>query len=149
MPRVPKLLEVNVRFGDPECQPLMVRLKSDLLEALLACAEGRLDSIEMKWFDDAALTVVMASQGYPGRYEKGSEIRGLDAAEQVDDVIVFHAGTRESKGQILADGGRVLGVTARAPTVAEAQKRAYEAIDRIDWPQGFCRRDIGWRAIDR
>ncbi len=146
---VPKLLEVNVRFGDPECQPLMVRLKSDLLEALLACAEGRLDSVEMKWFDDAALTVVMASQGYPGRYEKGSEIRGLDAAEQVDDVIVFHAGTRESKGQILADGGRVLGVTARAPTVAEAQKRAYEAIDRIDWPQGFCRRDIGWRAIDR
>ena len=145
----PKLLEINVRFGDPECQPLMVRLKSDLLEALLACAEGKLDSVELEWFDDAALTVVMASQGYPGRYEKGSEIRGLEAAEEVDGVIVFHAGTRESKGQILADGGRVLGVTARAPSVAEAQKRAYEAIDRIDWPEGFCRRDIGWRAIKR
>ncbi len=145
----PKLLEYNARFGDPECQPLLLRLESDLLEALVACAEGRMDDIKLKWSDDAALLVVMATQGYPGYYPKGSEIRALDKAGALDGVVVFHAGTKARNGAIVADGGRVLGVTARAPTVAEAQKRAYSAVDLIDWPEGFCRRDIGWRAIGR
>jgi len=145
----PRLLEYNVRFGDPECQPLVVRLKSDLLEALLACAEGRLDKAAVEWHDDAALTVVMAAQGYPGAYEKGTPIRGLEAANEVEGVIVFHAGTRLAEDGLVAEGGRVLNVTARGRTVAEAQKRAYKAVDRIDWPGGFCRRDIGWRAIRR
>ena len=143
----PSVLEYNVRFGDPECQPLMMLIKSDLLEALEACAEGRLDTIAMEWHDGAALVVVMAAQGYPGRYEKGSVIHGLDAALSLDGVAVFHAGTKATDGSIVADGGRVLGIGARAPSVAKAQKRAYEAVDRIDWPQGFCRRDIGWRAV--
>jgi len=145
----PKVLEFNARFGDPECQPLMMRLKSDFLEALLACADGTLDRIELEWHDETALTVVMATQGYPGKYENGSEIRGLDALEDMDGVAVFHAGTKADGGRILAHGGRVLGITARGTSVAEAQKRAYEAVDRIDWPEGFCRRDIGWRALDR
>jgi phosphoribosylamine---glycine ligase len=145
----PKVLEFNVRFGDPECQPLMMRLKSDLLEALLACANGNLDKIDLEWHDETALTVVMATKGYPGKYENGSEIRGLDAAEEGEDVAVFHAGTKADGDRILANGGRVLGITARGASVADAQKRAYEAIDRIDWPQGFCRRDIGWRALNR
>ena len=145
----PKVLEYNVRFGDPECQPLVLRLKSDLLDALVACAEGRLDEAALEWHDDAALTVVMAAKGYPGPYEKGTEIKGLDALAGHDDVVVFHAGTKADGGRILADGGRVLGVTARGPTVAAAQERAYAAVDRIEWPDGFCRRDIGWRAIGR
>ncbi len=143
----PSVLEYNVRFGDPECQPLMMLIKSDLLEALEACAEGRLDTIAMEWHDETALVVVMAADGYPGRYEKGSQIRGLDDALSLDGVAVFHAGTKAAGGIIVADGGRVLGIGARAPSVAKAQKRAYEAIDKIDWPQGFCRRDIGWRAV--
>ncbi len=145
----PRLLEYNVRFGDPECQPLMMMLKSDALEVLLACAEGRLDTVDMEWHDDFALVVVMAAKGYPGFYEKGSEIQGLDELPASDDMVVFHAGTDEDKGRILAVGGRVLGVTARAPSVQEAQAKAYAAVDAIDWPQGFCRRDIGWRAVNR
>ena len=145
----PKVLEFNVRFGDPECQPLMMRLKSDLLEALLACADGNLDRVNLDWHNQAALTVVLATQGYPGKYENGSEIRGLDAASGVEGVAVFHAGTKADGERILANGGRVLGVTALGADVAEAQKRAYEAVDLIDWPQGFCRRDIGWRALER
>ena len=142
----PKLIEYNVRFGDPECQPMMARLKSDALEILLACAEGWLDEIELEWHKDAALTVVLAAEGYPGAYMTGSEIRGLEAATE-EGVLVFHSGTRESDGKIIANGGRVLGVTARAKTIKAAQKLAYKGVDAIDWPQGFCRRDIGWRAI--
>ncbi len=145
----PKVLEFNVRFGDPECQPLMMRLKSDLLEALIACAEGNLGGIDLQWHDETALTVVMATQGYPGKFENGSEIRGLEAAEAGESVAIFHAGTKADGDRILANGGRVLGVTARGANVAEARKRAYEAVDHIDWPQGFCRRDIGWRALER
>ena len=143
----PTLLEYNVRFGDPECQVLMARLVSDLLPALIAARDGVLDMFDLRWHDDAALSVVMASKGYPGAYETGSEIRGLEAAGALDDVTVFHAGTRAEESRILAAGGRVLGVTALGPTIADAQARAYDAIDRIDWPQGFCRRDIGWRAL--
>jgi phosphoribosylamine--glycine ligase len=149
-PEGPKLLEINVRFGDPECQALVLRLKSDLLEALLACAEGRLDRVKLEWHEDAALVVVMAAQGYPGHYEKGSEIKGLEAASARNGVVVFHAGTKANgKGRIQANGGRVLGVAARGKTVEEAQKRAYAGVDAIQWPEGFCRRDIGWRAIER
>ncbi len=145
----PKVLEFNARFGDPECQAMMLRLKSDILEALHACATGELDKVKLDWHDDTALVVVMATQGYPGFYEKGSEIRGLDKVNGADGAYVFHAGTREDDGRIVADGGRVLGVTALGPDVAKAQKRAYQIVDGIDWPEGFCRRDIGWRAIDR
>jgi phosphoribosylamine--glycine ligase len=143
----PKLIEYNVRFGDPETQVLMLRLKSDLLTALVATADGALGAFDVRWHDDAALTVVMASRGYPGAYSRGSEIRGLDRAVAVEGVEVFHAGTRRDGDRLLADGGRVLCVTARAPTIAEAQARAYKAVDLIDWPEGFCRRDIGWRAV--
>ncbi|HIM25800.1 MAG TPA: phosphoribosylamine--glycine ligase [Rhodospirillales bacterium] len=143
----PQLIEYNVRFGDPECQPMMMRLKSDALEMLLACAEGRLDKIKLEWHENAALTVVMATEGYPGAYGKGSEIKGLEAAGKLKDVVVFHAGTTEKDGRILANGGRVLNVTALGKTVKAAQKRAYQAVDLIDWPQGFCRTDIGWRAV--
>ncbi|MFB3135250.1 MAG: phosphoribosylamine--glycine ligase, partial [Rhodospirillales bacterium] len=121
----PRVLEFNVRFGDPECQPMVMRLKSDFLDALVACAEGRLDPAMLEWHDDAALVVVMAARGYPGAYEKGTEIRGLEKADAAEGVVVFHAGTRADGGRILANGGRVLGVTARAATVADAQKRAY------------------------
>ncbi|MEO5338492.1 MAG: phosphoribosylamine--glycine ligase [Magnetospirillum sp. WYHS-4] len=146
----PRLLEINVRFGDPECQALLLRLKSDLLEALVACAEGRLDDVKLKWRKEASLVVVMAAQGYPGHYEKGSEIKGLDKAADRDGVVVFHAGTKASgNGRVLANGGRVLGVAGRGKTVKEAQKKAYAAVDAIHWPDGFCRRDIGWRAIER
>jgi phosphoribosylamine--glycine ligase len=145
----PKLLEYNVRFGDPECQVLMMRLASDIVEALTAAAQGRLGEVELEWHDDAAIVVVMAANGYPGNYEKGTEIKGLDAAGAVDGVTVFHAGTKADAGRILANGGRVLGVTARAPDIAGARERAYRAIDAIDWPDGFCRRDIAWRALER
>jgi len=145
----PQLIEYNVRFGDPETQVLMLRLTSDLVPALLAARDGQLKHFDMRWSPDAALTVVMAAKGYPGAYDKGSEIRGLDAAAQVDGVEIFHAGTKADGARILANGGRVLNVSARGKTVAEAQSRAYAAVDRIDWPQGFCRRDIGWQAVAR
>ncbi len=145
----PKVLEYNVRFGDPECQPLMMRLKSDVMEALLACVDGGLDKTQLEWRDEVALVVVMAAKGYPGHYKKGSEIKGLDGVGESDDVVVFHGGTKAKGDKILSAGGRVLGITALGADVAEAQKKAYEAVDRIDWPNGFCRRDIGWRAIGR
>ena len=146
----PRLLEYNVRFGDPECQVLMMRAMSDILPALIASAEGELDRFDFRWYPEAALTVVMAANGYPGAYEKGSPIRGLEALEDMEDVKVFHAGTaRAADGGLVATGGRVLNVTALGRTVAEAQARAYAAVDRIDWPGGFCRRDIGWRAVAR
>ena len=145
----PKVLEFNVRFGDPECQVLMARLNSDLLALLLATAEGRLDEIELTWHEGAAITVVMAADGYPGIYEKGTPINGLGEAGGIDGVTVFHAGTRAEGDRILANGGRVLGVTALAANITLAQAAAYRAVDLIDWPDGFCRRDIGWRAIGR
>ena len=145
----PQLIEYNVRFGDPETQVLMLRLTSDLVPALLAARDGQLKHFDMRWSPDAALTVVMAAKGYPGAYDKGSEIRGLDEAAQVEGVEIFHAGTKADGARILSNGGRVLNVSARGKTVAEAQRRAYAAVDRIDWPQGFCRRDIGWQAIAR
>ena len=145
----PRLLEYNVRFGDPECQVLMARLMSDLLPALIAARDGVLSSFDLRWYDRAALTVVMATDGYPGAYEKGSEIRGLDAADALDDVTVFHAGTAREDGRVVATGGRVLGVTAMGDTIRDAQILAYRAVDQIDWPEGFCRRDIGWRAVAR
>jgi len=145
----PKVLEYNVRFGDPECQVLMARFESDVLTALLACAEGRLNRIKLKWKDETALVVVMAAQGYPGKYVKGSEIRGLDVAGAVDGVTVFHAGTKKANGaKVVAAGGRVLGVTGVGKTVKDAQDAAYRGVDAIDWPDGFCRRDIGWRALE-
>jgi len=147
-PAGPKLIEYNVRFGDPECQVLMMRLKDDLLVLLEAAADGQLAHMSARWRDDAALTVVMAAKGYPATPEKGSVIRGLDTAAR-DGVEIFHAGTAERDGKIVANGGRVLNVTAAAATVTEAQRLAYEAVDRIDWPEGFCRRDIGWRAVER
>jgi phosphoribosylamine--glycine ligase len=144
-----KLIEYNVRFGDPEAQVLMMRLKSDLLPALLAVANGDLSGTTLEWFDDAALCVVMAAKGYPGPYEKGTEIKGLDEAGSDAGVEIFHAGTKRQGARILADGGRVLSVTARGKTTSEAKKRAYRAVAKIDWPGGFCRRDIGWRAVQR
>jgi phosphoribosylamine--glycine ligase len=145
----PELIEYNVRFGDPETQVLMLRLRSDLVPALIAACDGQLKNFDTRWHDDAALTVVMAAKGYPGSYEKGSVIGGLNEAAQVDGVEVFHAGTMSDGANILANGGRVLNVCARGKTVREAQQRAYAAVDRIKWPEGFCRRDIGWRAIAR
>jgi len=145
----PKLIEYNVRFGDPECQVLMLRLMSDLVPALLASRDGVLKSLDLRWHPEAALTVVMAAQGYPGPYAKGSVIEGLDEAAAVEGVEIFHAGTKREGGRILANGGRVLNVSALGKTVREARTRAYDAISRIRWPQGFCRRDIGWRAIER
>ncbi|MEM6499411.1 MAG: phosphoribosylamine--glycine ligase [Pseudomonadota bacterium] len=144
----PKLIEYNVRFGDPECQVLMMRLKSDLLPALIATCDGVLANFDMRWHDDAALTVVMAANGYPAAPETGSEIEGLASIDD-DAVEVFHAGTANEDGRIIATGGRVLNVTAVGTTVSEAQTKAYSAIDNIEWPGGFCRRDIGWRAVQR
>lgn len=145
----PKLIEYNVRFGDPEAQVLMMRLRSDLLAALQATADGVLDRFDLRWSDDVALSVVMASEGYPGSYDKGSVINGLDEAAGDPNVEIFHAGTAQQDGDIVAIGGRVLNVTARGATVGEARARAYKAIAKIDWPEGFCRSDIGWRAIER
>ena len=145
----PKLIEYNTRFGDPECQVLMMRMKSDLLPALLAACDGMLGSFDLRWHDDVALTVVMAADGYPDAPKKGTTIDGLDAAGAIEGVEIFHAGTKEINGTLIANGGRVLSVTARGESVAEAQTRAYEAVGLIEWPEGFCRRDIGWRAIER
>jgi phosphoribosylamine---glycine ligase len=145
----PKLIEYNARFGDPETQVLMLRLMSDLVPALLASVDGQLKSFDLRWYPDAALTVVMAAKGYPGDYKRGSVIEGLDEAAKVEGVQIFHAGTKAGDGKILANGGRVLNVSAIGKTVKEAHARAYEAISRIRWPEGFCRSDIGWRAIER
>jgi len=144
----PQLIEYNVRFGDPECQVLMARLESDLLKLLYGSAQGDLDAIAPSWSNDAAMTVVMAAKGYPGSYEKGTAIAGIEAAEATG-ALVFHAGTALRDDTLVANGGRVLNVTATGPTIAEAQARAYSAVDLIDWPDGFCRRDIGWRAVER
>jgi phosphoribosylamine--glycine ligase len=145
----PKLIEYNARFGDPECQVLMLRLMSDLLPALIASRDGMLKSFALRWYPEVALTVVMAANGYPGNYERGSVIEGLADAAAVDGVEIFHAGTKADGDRILANGGRVLNVCALGKTVAEAQANAYAAVDRIRWPSGFCRRDIGWRAVER
>jgi phosphoribosylamine--glycine ligase len=145
----PQLIEYNVRFGDPETQVLMLRLMSDLVPALMAARDGQLKNFDLRWYPDAALTVVMAANGYPGAYEKGSLIEGLGDAERIEGVEIFHAGTRSDGSRILANGGRVLNVCASGATVGEAQQRAYAAVDKIKWPGGFCRRDIGWQAIAR
>lgn len=143
----PRLVEYNVRFGDPECQVLMMRLGAQALDLMHAAAEGRLAEAQVNWADDHAITVVMAAEGYPGSYEKFSEIKGLDALPEDSSNMVFHAGTQEQDGKMLAVGGRVLNVTARGDTLQEARDRAYAMVDGIDWPQGFFRRDIGWRAL--
>lgn len=145
----PKLIEYNVRFGDPECQVLMLRMMSDIVPALFAVCDGQLKHFDLRWFPDPALTVVMAAKGYPGNYAKGTRIEGLDDAAKVEGVEIFHAGTKEEGEHILASGGRVLNVCASGKTVAEAQAHAYEAVDRIKWSEGFCRRDIGLRAVAR
>ena len=144
----PKLIEYNARFGDPETQVLMPRLKSDLLDLLLATARGELAGKSVEWRPETALTVAIATKGYPGSYEKGSEIRGTDGLDS-DDLTVFHAGTKRDGNRLLANGGRVLNVTALGRSVAEAKQRAEAAIARIDWPEGFHRQDIGWREILR
>jgi phosphoribosylamine--glycine ligase len=149
-PKGVKVLEYNVRFGDPECQVLMLRLDGDFLAALLAAAEGRLGDVSLNWHDETAMVVVMAAKGYPGSYQKGTVISALDQAAKVEGAIVFHAGTKTGpNGEILANGGRVLGVAARGANVRQAQERAYQAVDALSWPDGFCRRDIGWRAVAR
>lgn len=146
-PKGPMLLEYNVRFGDPETQSLMMRLEDDIVPALLACAQGEgLAGVGLAMRDEHAVCVVMAAKGYPDTYEKGTEIRGLEKAENLIGVKIFHAGTAEKDNKVLAVGGRVLGITAIGSTLKEAQDRAYDAIALIDWPEGFCRRDIGWRA---
>ena len=145
----PELIEYNVRFGDPECQTLMMRLESDLLELLLAASRGALDGVTTQWSDDVVMNVVLASKGYPGSYEKGTEIEDLTAAEAMEGVTIFHAGTTKKDDKLLATGGRVLNVCARGKTVSEAQALCYKAVDAIKWDNGFCRRDIGWRAVAR
>jgi len=143
----PRLVEYNARFGDPECQVLMLRLGGQILDLLLAVAEGRLSEARVNWADDHALTVVLAAQGYPGAYRKGAEIRGLDALPETSSEMTFHAGTAMREGALVATGGRVLNCTARGATLSEARDRAYALVDAIEWPEGFCRRDIGWRAL--
>jgi phosphoribosylamine---glycine ligase len=145
----PKLFEYNVRFGDPECQVLMLRMMSDIVPAFLASCDGELKHFDLRWYDDPALTVVMAAKGYPGDYAKGTRIEGLDDAAKIEGAEIFHAGTVAKDGAILANGGRVLNVCASGKTVSEAQQRAYQAVDRVQWPEGFCRRDIGWQAVAR
>ena len=145
--RRPRLVEYNCRFGDPETQVLVMRLKSDIVPALMACADGGLKHFDLRWSDQAALTVIMATKGYPDSYPRGSEIRGLEAASKVEGVQIFHAGTKADGKRILANGGRVLNVTALGTTVEQARERAYKAVGLIDWPAGFYRRDIAWRAV--
>ncbi len=146
----PKLIEYNIRFGDPECQPIMMRLENDLIDLLLATDQGTLAEYQgnVKWSDKATLCVVMAAKGYPGKYEKGTEIKNASALEKMPDVRLFHAGTmRDNSGALVGSGGRVLGVVGIGDTIEQAQANAYQGVDAIDWPEGFCRRDIGWRAI--
>jgi len=143
----PRLVEYNVRFGDPECQVLMMRLGAQALDLMQAAAEGRLGQVQAHWADDHAMTVVMAARGYPGDYQKGTRIKGLDGLPETSGAICFHAGTATSDGQIVANGGRVLNVTARGATLAEARAQAYAMVGDIDWPEGFCRKDIGHRAL--
>ncbi|NOD33827.1 MULTISPECIES: phosphoribosylamine--glycine ligase [unclassified Ruegeria] len=145
----PRLVEYNVRFGDPECQVLMMRLGAQAMDLMHAAAEGRLGDMRVNWADDHAMTVVMAAKGYPGSYEKGSVIMGLDALPEDSSNMVFHAGTKAVEGQVQAAGGRVLNVTARGDTLQEARERAYKMVDGVNWPEGFYRRDIGWRALDK
>jgi phosphoribosylamine--glycine ligase len=145
----PKLIEYNARFGDPETQVLMLRLMSDLVPALLASRDGMLKNFDLRWYAEPALTVVMAAKGYPGAYQRGTVIEGLDEAAAVEGVEIFHAGTKAEGGKIVANGGRVLDVSAIGKTVSEARSRAYEAASRISWPEGYCRHDIGWRAVER
>jgi phosphoribosylamine---glycine ligase len=145
----PKLIEYNVRFGDPETQVLMSRLRSDILPALIASADGVLAATTLRWREEAALCVVLVTQGYPGAVKVGSEIRGLAQTGSMENVVVFHAATRRNGDRILSNGGRVLGVTAIGKSIREAQARAYEAVATVDWPEGYCRRDIGWRALAR
>ncbi|MBM2320331.1 MULTISPECIES: phosphoribosylamine--glycine ligase [Marivita] len=143
----PRLVEYNVRFGDPECQVLMMRLGAQAMDLMHACAEGRLAEAQVNWADDHAMTVVLAANGYPGSYEKGSVIGGLDGLPEDSFQMMFHAGTSETDGRITATGGRVLNATARGATLQEARDRAYAMVDQVNWPEGFCRRDIGWRAL--
>ena len=144
----PKLIEYNARFGDPETQVLLMRLKTDLLPALIACADGTLDQINLDWDRSAAICVVMAANGYPAEYKKGTSIKGLQKAGKIEGTQIFHAGTLlNQQGDLIANGGRVLGITSLGKDLTMAQKRAYAAVDLIDWTDGFCRRDIGWRAI--
>jgi phosphoribosylamine--glycine ligase len=143
----PKLLEYNVRFGDPECQALLLRLDSDLLDVLIKVAEGRIDDIHLRWKPDPSIVVVMATQGYPGPHARGSEIAGVSGLKDLADVMVFHSGTQRDGDRLLANGGRVLGVTAIGESIGQARDTAYDAISKVHWPQGFYRRDIGWRAI--
>ena len=145
----PKLFEYNVRFGDPECQVLMLRMMSDLVPAMLAACDGGLKHFDLRWYPEFALTVVMAAKGYPGDYAKGTRIEGLEEAAQIEGVEIFQAGTMNKDGVILANGGRVLNICASGRTVVEARRRAYAAIDRIRWADGFCRRDIGWQAVEQ
>jgi phosphoribosylamine--glycine ligase len=142
----PKLIEYNVRFGDPECQVVLPRLMTDLCQLLLGAIDGQLGHMNLRWFDAHALSVVLAARGYPGSYRKGTEIRGIEGLEG-DDLLLFHAGTVREGSRLLSDGGRVLNVTGLGATLQEARDRAYQAIERIDWPDGFCRQDIGWRAL--
>jgi phosphoribosylamine--glycine ligase len=145
----PKLIEFNVRFGDPEAEAILARLDDDLLEFMLGCAKGALPERAPRFLEETALTVVMAARGYPGAVERGTPIAGLDAAGRLPGVSILHAATRRQGETIVADGGRVLAVTALGRDASEAQARAYAAVDSVDWPGGFCRRDIGWRAIER
>jgi phosphoribosylamine---glycine ligase len=144
----PKLFEYNVRFGDPECQVLMMRMMSDLVPAMLAACDGQLKNFDLRWYGDSAVTVVMAAKGYPGDYEKGTRIEGLDEAAEIEGVEIFHAGTAAKDGAVLANGGRVLNISALGKTVTEAQARAYRAVAKIKWPDGFCRHDIAWQAVE-
>src|SRR5215469_14833808 len=144
----PKLFEYNVRFGDPECQVLMLRMMSDIVPAFLAACDGELKHFDLRWYSEPAITVVMSAKGYPGDTKKGTRIDGLDDAAKIDSVEIFHAGTVAKDGAILANGGRVLNVCAMGKTVTEAQARAYRAVDAIRWPDGFCRRDIAWQAVE-
>ncbi|MGB5863657.1 MAG: phosphoribosylamine--glycine ligase [Sulfitobacter sp.] len=143
----PRLVEYNVRFGDPECQVLMMRLGAQILDLMHAASEGRLAEMKVNWAQDHALTVVMAAHGYPGAYSKGTVIGGLDDLPETSSQMMFHAGTATRDGDVVANGGRVLSATARGDTLEEAQQRAYTMVDAVDWPEGFCRRDIGWRAL--
>ena len=143
----PKLIEYNVRFGDPECQVLMVRLGGQILDVLLDCAEGKLDQSKINWAEDSAISIVMASKGYPGEYDKGTIIRNISTAEKIEGVVVFHAGTKNNNGEIVANGGRVLNITCRNRNLELAKKNAYKAIALIDWDDGFYRRDIGYRGL--